>query len=736
MNDLIARPRKAFLPILAFLFSLVVVALLLLSITAQASQAAARGMLLRPGIESPSADVITIGVAADLSDVASGIGNRQANSVVLLATQINASGGLEIGGKTYDLQVAIFDSKCLDDTVSENAANWLVSQGAVGVIGHTCSKSSLAAQDIYDAEGIPMISASSTNPQITENGYDTTFRVVTRDDQPSSRLGIYFYKHLGFRKVAVVEMDYGALGLTDAFITTFTDLGGVISNRYTLTNISEYADTVSAIASEGVDAILYNGRFSDEAGQFSEAVDNGGLTTIPVAWISGEFELDLLDEYLTEAGAAAENDLAMLQLWDKDEMPLYTEFNTAYVAEAFPVDGDAGLEWGAYAYDAAQILINAIQAADSANPADILAALQNAGSHSGVVGEYFGFDAKGDVLPQWMWFGSVRDGTWKELKAVTLVTDIGGINDNGFNQSTYQGIQRAVTEDKIIATFFESGSESDYLPFLNQCAEDGNQLCIASSFLLSERIKEAANNYPAVKFAIQDADISEAPANLRFYLFANDEAGYMAGTLAGLMTKSNIVGAVGGIEGVTAVKDLVENYGHAAVCANPSATAILTFTETFTDPDLGEETAEDQMTLGADIIFGAAGPTGNGAILYAAQNGAYVIGVDTDQYLTLFEGGTVYGSEFILSSAMKRLDNSAYDAIIDLINGSFTSGGIDFGLAESGIGLAPFHETDAIIPQYVKNWLDFIENKIIAGELDLYGACLTPKFIYLPVIVK
>ena len=187
---------------------------------------------------------------------------------------------------------------------------------------------------------------------------------------------------------------------------------------------------------------------------------------------------------------------------------------------------------------------------------------------------------------------------------------------------------------------------------------------------------------------------------------------------------------------VPAVVDFVERYGHAAICANPSATAILTYTETFVDPDLGAQTAADQMALGADVIFGAAGPTGNGAILYAAQNGAYTIGVDTDQYLTVFDNGAEDGSDMLLSSAMKRLDNAAYDVITDMLAGNFTPGMIDFRLANAGVGLAPFHETEAIVPDYVKTWLDFIEDQIISGDLDIYGACLTPQFIYLPVVTK
>ena len=530
------------LPVLALFTALAVVTLLLICMPTQASQAAAHGVLLRPGVDSPSNDVITIGVAADLSDVTSFIGNRQANSVVLLASQINTLGGIEIGGVQHDIVVAIANSQCINPTASSDAANWLVSQGAVGVIGHTCSGSSMVAQIIYDTAGIPMISASSTSPQVTENGYTTTFRVITRDDQPPSRLGIYSYKHLGFRKVAVVEMDYGNLGLSDPFISAFTGLGGVISTRYTIADTSEYAATIAAIAGEGVDAIFYNGPNGSEAGQFSLAVDNEGLTTIPVAWISGEVDLDLLDAYIVVAGAAAENDLAILHYRDRDNMPLYQAYNTAYVAQGFTNFGDEGQEWGAFAYDAAQILINAIQAADSAIPADILLALQNVGSHSGVVGQYYGFDAKGDVLPQWMWFGSVRSSQWTELSAVGMVIDGTEVFDDGFYESTYTGILKAQDEDLIVSALYTTPDPAELQNNLELCAKDGNHLCIAVGFTMSDAVKNAALAHPETKYAIMDAEISSPPDNLRYYNFAEDEAGYLAGTLAGLMTSSDVVG--------------------------------------------------------------------------------------------------------------------------------------------------------------------------------------------------
>lgn len=149
MNDSFAGKRQVLLPILALIGALsAVIILMFFLLPSQPGQAAQGGIILRPGIDSPSVNVITIGVAADLTDVTSFIGNRQANSVVLLANKFNSQGGIEIGDVPHDIVVAIADSQCTDITASQAAANWLVSQGAVAVVGHTCSMSSVAAQPI------------------------------------------------------------------------------------------------------------------------------------------------------------------------------------------------------------------------------------------------------------------------------------------------------------------------------------------------------------------------------------------------------------------------------------------------------------------------------------------------------------------------------------------------------------------------------------------------------------
>jgi hypothetical protein len=129
------------------------------------------------------------------------------------------------------------------------------------------------------------------------------------------------------------------------------------------------------------------------------------------------------------------------------------------------------------------------------------------------------------------------------------------------------------------------------------------------------------------------------------------------------------------------------------------------------------------MSHGADVIFAAAGGTGNGAILYAAQNGVWAIGVDSDQYLTVFGGGTVAGSNKLLTSAMKRVDSAVYDTISDEVGAIFTSGTVTYDLDNDGVGLAPFHETDGSIPQATKDYLTSVETGIKNDSIDVDTRC-------------
>ncbi len=306
---------------------------------------------------------------------------------------------------------------------------------------------------------------------------------------------------------------------------------------------------------------------------------------------------------------------------------------------------------------------------------------------------------------------------------VGLVTDGPTVDDGAFNWLSYQGVLRAASELGIDYQVYTSVDADEYAPNLQQCALDGNALCLGVGFLLTDAISQTALAYPGTTFALVDNAWESMPSNLRGMVFAEDQAGYLAGTLAALMSDSGVVGAVGGID-VPPVVRFMDGYHNGARCAAPATTVLITYTSSFVDPALGAQTAQAQMLLGADVIFGVGAATGNGAILTATQSGAWAIGVDTDQYNTLFEGGSVAGSDRLLSSAMKRLDNAVFDTIADVISGTFTSGAMLYTVAEDGVGLAPFHETDPLIPVSVRSRLSGVEQGLREGWLDVDGPCV------------
>ncbi|MFN2224931.1 MAG: BMP family ABC transporter substrate-binding protein, partial [Anaerolineae bacterium] len=307
--------------------------------------------------------------------------------------------------------------------------------------------------------------------------------------------------------------------------------------------------------------------------------------------------------------------------------------------------------------------------------------------------------------------------------SVGLVTDGPTVDDGGFNWLSYQGLQRAVTDLGVTGTVYNTATPADYGPQLQQCVDDGNDLCISVGFMMAEATWNAAQGNPGTDFAIVDTFWEEPyPGNLRGLVFAEDEVGYLAGTLAGLMTGSDALGAIGGMS-IPPVDAFLYGYRNGARCANPAVEVLITYAGSFGDPALGAQLAQDLMGEGADVIFAAAGGTGNGAVLTATQSGTWGIGVDLDQYVTLFDNGAVDGADMLLTSAMKNLDNAVYDTIAEADAGNFTSGTVRYDLAADGVALAPFHEADGAIPTAVKDTLADVRQDIIDGAIDVWQPC-------------
>jgi branched-chain amino acid transport system substrate-binding protein len=397
---------------------------------------AARALAAQPA--APEENVVTIGVQAALTLGNATIGVRQANAVQLAVDQVNAAGGIDIGGTLYTVELAVADSACKPEQ-ADDAANALLAAGAVAVVGDTCSSSSFVAQTIFDAEDVSMVSASSTSPQLTDRGLDTTFRVITRDDTWPIRAADALYNTYAMHSVAIIAMEgFDDITAINAFIDAYEiTLGGVITSTNIIASAADLSDTLAKIQGEGANGIYFPWYDAVLAGQMALDAHNLGMVDTPIFWDSmNESKSLLLPDYDAEAGPAAEMNYAFFYYREPADMPGYTDFNAAYVAAAFLEYGDEALMYGAFAYDAANIILDAIDRADSTGPADIRDAIADTPAHDGVVGTYLGFDENGDVLPQWGDMLRSLNGDWLSLHPDPAALPVYTYLTDDFNATT------------------------------------------------------------------------------------------------------------------------------------------------------------------------------------------------------------------------------------------------------------------------------------------------------------
>ena len=292
---------------------------------------------------------------------------------------------------------------------------------------------------------------------------------------------------------------------------------------------------------------------------------------------------------------------------------------------------------------------------------------------------------------------------------VAMVTDIGGVNDNSFNQSAWEGLQAFGAEYGVKVDYLQSQSDADYVPNLTQFVRNGADLTWGIGFLMADAVRQVAEQNPDAKLAIIDETV-DAP-NVASVTFKEHEGSFLVGVVAGLMTKTNKIGFVGGME-IPVIKRFEAGFTAGVKAANPEAEVIIDYTGAFDAPDQGKASAATLYNNGADIIFHAAGATGDGVFNEGSERkkaGAdvWVIGVDKDQSIT-------FGHEITLTSMMKRVDRAVAKISADLVNGRFTPGSVVLGLADNGVGLP---ESNPNLPDDVLAKVKEYEQKIISGEI-------------------
>jgi basic membrane protein A len=303
---------------------------------------------------------------------------------------------------------------------------------------------------------------------------------------------------------------------------------------------------------------------------------------------------------------------------------------------------------------------------------------------------------------------------------VGLVTDVGRVNDKGFNQSAYEGMLAAAEAAPTCfdTEYVETTSQSEYAANIANFTDSGSNVVIGVGFLLGDALGDAAKANSDIKFISVDGAPNPGHdeswmTNGESLFFAEDQAGYMAGVLAASMTKSNHIGVVGGLVVVPPVERFVEGYIDGAKSVKSDITVDFVYTTSFTDPPQGSNAAKQMIDKGADVIFGAGGLTGNGALEAACQaTGVYAIGVDTDQYETLPSV-----QKCILSSATKNIVGAVRDSLLRIAQDQFKAGFHTDNAATDGIGLAPFHDKEADVPADVVTLLETTKAGLADGSI-------------------
>jgi basic membrane protein A len=309
---------------------------------------------------------------------------------------------------------------------------------------------------------------------------------------------------------------------------------------------------------------------------------------------------------------------------------------------------------------------------------------------------------------------STQESAKKAIK-VGLVTDIGGLNDRGFNQLANQGLQRAKGELGIDVRVITSDQNSDYVPNLSTLAQQKFDLIIANGFLMGEATATVAKRFPTSNFAIIDfsqAAMEGKPKNVQGLIFRENEAGYLVGYLAGLYGKDNDVDTVSSVGGqkVPAVDNFIAGYDAGAKAAAPEIETLSGYSQDFVDQAKCKELALDQISRGSGVVFAVAGQCGLGAIDAAKERDVKAIGVDADQS---------YLGAHVITSAVKRVEVAVFDAAKAMQDGTF-KGGSDrvFDMKSDGVGLG---KLSSDVTQYEED-VKGVQDRIASGELDVPSA--------------
>ncbi|WP_106497379.1 BMP family lipoprotein [Lentibacillus sp. Marseille-P4043] len=281
-----------------------------------------------------------------------------------------------------------------------------------------------------------------------------------------------------------------------------------------------------------------------------------------------------------------------------------------------------------------------------------------------------------------------------DVTSVGLLVSDGGLGDGSFSDSAFQGLEKARDELGIVFDYREP-LENDFKEKLEELIKAGHDVVIGLGFNAAPAVDELAEKYPEQQFILVDA-VSDKK-NVTSITFKENEGGYLIGLIAGMKTKSDTVGFIGG-ENAPVIQNFEKGFKKGVKEVNKDAKVLVDYANTFNDDQKGAELAQKQIEAGADYIFPSAGFTGTGVLKTGQEEGIYTFGVDSDQFFL--------AEKTVVTSMLKNVDVALYDIIKKIVDGKTLNGeNLTFGLKENGVGLAPIRlikltdEEQAIIDQ-------------------------------------
>ena len=302
---------------------------------------------------------------------------------------------------------------------------------------------------------------------------------------------------------------------------------------------------------------------------------------------------------------------------------------------------------------------------------------------------------------------------------VGLVTDVRKLSDKSFNFNSWQGVQEAANDPSLCvkAMVIESNQPTDYQKNIQSLVDQKYDMVVTVGSLLTDDTLTVAKANPSVKFAIVDNALASPPPNLTGIVFREDQAGFLAGIVAAKMSTSGTIGGVYGLD-TPPVHRYRVGFENGAKYALSSITTLGVYqppsgATSVNDSDWGMQQATAMFGQGADVVFGAGGNTGSGALLAAVESNKLCIGADVDQ----FAADPVSGA-CLVTSAEKRIALAVKTAIIDMVRGTWPATGLlTFDATNSGVGISPFHNYASKVPAAVRALVADAAAKLAAGIL-------------------